>query len=107
MSCDSAFNGLEAVNKVKDRSKNTCCTKFFKFIFMDVNMPIMDGYAASAEIKRFLKKEAVIAGRDYNKIPTKIFAVTAQKEVIENEQKLFDGIILKPISIDGLRNVLK
>lgn len=61
---------------------------------MDVNMPIMDGYAASSEIKKF------------KDIPTKIFAVTAQKEVIENEQKLFDGIILKPISIDGLKNVL-
>lgn len=104
--CDSAFNGLEAVNKVKDRSKHTCCNKHYKFIFMDVNMPIMDGYTASREIKRFLKKEAIIAGRDFTKVTTRIFAVTAQKEVIENEQSLFDGIILKPISIDGLRNVL-
>jgi CheY-like chemotaxis protein len=105
--CDSAFNGLEAVNKVKERNRNQCCSKHYKFIFMDVNMPIMDGYTASREIKRFLKKEAVIAGRDFTKVPTKIFAVTAQKEVIENEQSLFDGIILKPISIDGLKNVLK
>lgn len=103
---DSAFNGLEAVNKVKERYNKTCCTKYYKFIFMDVNMPIMDGYVASSEIKKFLKKEAIKAGQNYNKLPTKIFAVTAQKEVIENEQKLFDGIILKPISIDGLRNVL-
>lgn len=73
---------------------------------MDVNMPIMDGYVASSEIKKFLKKEAIKNNQNINKIPTKIFAVTAQKEVIENDQKLFDGIILKPISIDGLRNVL-
>ena len=107
LSWDSAFNGEEACHKVTDRYKQTCWSKHYKFIFMDVNMPIMDGYAASAEIKRFLKKQAVLEGRDFTKIPTKIFAVTAQKEVIENEQKLFDGIILKPISIDGLRNVLK
>lgn len=103
---DSAFNGLEAVNKVKERYNKTCCTKYYKFIFMDVNMPIMDGYAASSEIKKFLKKDAIENNLDPNKKKTQIFAVTAQKEVIENEQKLFDGIILKPISIDGLRNVL-
>jgi CheY-like chemotaxis protein len=73
---------------------------------MDVNMPIMDGYAASSEIKKFLKKDAIENNLDPSKKKTQIFAVTAQKEVIENEQKLFDGIILKPISIDGLRNVL-
>jgi CheY-like chemotaxis protein len=106
LNCDSAFNGLEAVNKVKERYGKTCCNKYYKFIFMDVNMPIMDGYAASSEIKKFLKKDAIENGLDPNKKKTKIFAVTAQKEVIENEQKLFDGIILKPISIDGLRNVL-
>lgn len=104
---DSAFNGLEAVNKVKERSKNSCCNKHYQFIFMDVNMPIMDGYAASAEIKKFMKDQAIMKGKTGNKTPTKIFAVTAQKEVIENEQRLFDGIILKPISIEGLRNVLK
>ena len=60
----------------------------------------------SSEIKKFLKKDAIKNGLDSSKRKTKIFAVTAQKEVIENEQKLFDGIILKPISIDGLRNVL-
>ena len=69
-------------------------------------MPIMDGYVASSEIKQFLKKEALRNSQNFVNIPTKIFAVTAQKEVIENDQNLFDGIILKPISIEGLKNVL-
>ena len=105
--CDSAFNGQEAVSKVKERYNNTSCNDHYRFIFMDINMPIMDGYAASSEIKKFLKKEAIKKNQNFNNIPTKIFAVTAQKEVIENEQKLFDGIILKPISIEGLRVVLQ
>lgn len=117
---DCAFNGLEAVNKVKDRYRKTCCNNYYKFIFMDVNMPIMDGYVASSKIKGFYRTNPIAApsvmssnnlarntDKSYGKEGTKIFAVTAQKEVIENEQRLFDGIILKPISIDGLRIVLK
>lgn len=104
--CDSAFNGLEALNKVKDRYKKTCCSNYYSFIFMDINMPIMDGYVSSSEIKSFLKKEALKINKNAKPIATKIFAVTAQKEVVENEQNVFDGIILKPISIEGLRNIL-
>lgn len=36
--CTSAFNGLEAVNKIKESNEK------FNVIFMDVNMPIMDGF---------------------------------------------------------------
>ena len=54
---DTAQNGLEAVDKVKDnviRNQNYCS---YKIIFMDCNMPHMDGYTASRKIRTYLKKK--------------------------------------------------
>ena len=39
LSSNGAVNGLDALNKVKKQIK--CCP--LRLIFMDVNMPIMDG----------------------------------------------------------------
>ena len=58
-SWDSAENGLEGLNKVKERFSKSWCTKYYDFIFTDINMPIMDGYVECSEIKKFLFKELV------------------------------------------------
>lgn len=68
-------------------------------------MPIMDGYVSSTEIKKFLKQES--ESQSINTIPTKIYAVTAQKEAMDDNQDIFDGILLKPITIFGLQNIFK
>jgi CheY-like chemotaxis protein len=55
MSSDKALNGKEAVEKVLNRfvenENNTCkCNRQktnYKLIFMDCNMPIMDGFMAT------------------------------------------------------------
>lgn len=73
---------------------------------MDINMPIMDGYAASTEIKNYLRKEELKNNNDYMNIVTKVYAVTAQKEVVNNERGIFDGVILKPVSLGRLREVM-
>ena len=41
-----AQNGLEAVQRYKERGEG-----YFDFIFMDISMPIMDGFAATKEIR--------------------------------------------------------
>ena len=44
ISCDEATNGEEAVERVTKNLKKTCCNERYKIIFMDGNMPIMDGF---------------------------------------------------------------
>ncbi|MCL4157509.1 UNVERIFIED_CONTAM: hypothetical protein GTU68_049688 [Idotea baltica] len=48
-----AYDGLSAVNLVKEKS--------FDLVLMDIQMPIMDGYTASIEIRKFNKYLPILA----------------------------------------------
>ncbi|CAD8085693.1 unnamed protein product [Paramecium sonneborni] len=63
--CDSAFNGLEAVNKVKQSND------MFDVIFMDVNMPIMDGFQATEQIQKFDDRNIIVACTAFTDVETK------------------------------------
>jgi two-component system sensor histidine kinase/response regulator len=47
---DMAMNGQEAVEMFKKNHMKTCCDVRYKIVFMDINMPIMDGYQATSHI---------------------------------------------------------
>ncbi|WP_229817205.1 CHASE domain-containing protein [Thalassotalea profundi] len=73
-----ANNGLEAVDLCKELSPD--------LIFMDIQMPKMDGLEACSIIKEFNSKQIIIA------LTANVLA--EQKEIYN---KLFDGYLAKPI----------
>jgi len=93
---DTANNGLEAFNKYSMYPDK------YDVIFMDVQMPIMDGVEATQEIIEFEEEE---------ELPhTPIIAVTAN--VLKGDRERFlgsgmDDYISKPINKDELHKVLE
>ena len=54
---DRAYNGLEAINKVKYSLFTG--SHVYALIITDISMPVMDGYEASSEIRKFYKTRQV------------------------------------------------
>lgn len=87
LSCDFAYNGLEAIEAFK--------SKRYDLILMDCQMPILDGYEATQEIRK-------IEGEG-NHIP--IIAMTANVMPKDREKCInigMDEYISKPIDINLL-----
>ena len=81
-------NGEEAVKKVKNEK--------FDFIFLDINMPKMNGVEAVKEIKKLTD------------VPVIAMTANAFKEDIESYFKAgFDDYISKPIKLPELQNIFK
>ncbi|CAD8205135.1 unnamed protein product [Paramecium pentaurelia] len=64
-SSDSVFNGEECVNLIFSNQKKTRCNKcssqLYRMIFMDINMPILDGIQTTIRIKSKYSNIIVIA----------------------------------------------
>jgi CheY-like chemotaxis protein len=87
-----AENGAEAVAKVR--------TSRYDLIFMDVQMPVMDGFQATHEIRSL--------GEDSASIP--IVAVTANAFQSEREKCFSSGMddyLTKPVDKDRLKEALR
>ena len=96
--CVIAVNGKDAIAKLKSSEAN----KPFNFIFMDCQMPEMDGYEAS----KLIREGA--AGARYQDVA--IVAMTANA-MQGDEQKCLDAgmndYLVKPINKDNVCNTLK
>ena len=51
---DTADNGKECIRKIKDARTNNIS---YSLIFMDLSMPIMDGYEATMELRDLYKND--------------------------------------------------
>lgn len=92
LSCDIANNGLEALECLKKES--------FQLIFMDCQMPIMDGYAATRAIRELGGESA----------RTPIIAMTAEALKGDKERCLAAGMtdyLAKPIDKDEFQDILE
>ena len=101
---ESAFNGKIAVEKYLQRENNKCgqYCKPFSIVFMDCNMPVMDGYVASSNLRKMMEK------REVRECP--IIACTALVQPSEVERCLKNGMIEcvgKPLMPEVLMRLLK
>jgi two-component system sensor histidine kinase/response regulator len=90
--CDTAVNGYEAVKAVKDKK--------YDIIFMDCQMPVMDGYESTREIRQIDKIGNNIV----------IIAMTANALEGDKEECLkagMDDYISKPIDFELMFNMIK
>ncbi|GAA5135003.1 PAS domain-containing protein [Thalassotalea piscium] len=91
LNCDIAINGLDALAKLNESNENAPYT----FIFMDCQMPEMDGYQATEQIRQGK------AGQRYINIP--VVAMTANAMSGDQEKCLAAGMndyLSKPINKD-------
>ena len=56
---DAAYNGEECIKLIKEKLKLNCKCKisYYKLIFLDIVMPIMDGIEAAKEIQKMIDKK--------------------------------------------------
>ena len=83
-----AWNGQEAVDLFKEKHPH--------IVLMDINMPIMNGYEATKEIRKLSAEIPIIAITAY--------AYASDKQRILSEG--FDGYASKPINANVLKNKL-
>ncbi|MGN0244589.1 MAG: response regulator [Lachnospiraceae bacterium] len=93
---DTAHNGVEALEKVKNAPSGT-----YDLLLMDIQMPIMDGYEATRQI-RALKNPEISA------IPILAMTANAFDEDRKEAKKCgMNGFLSKPIDMEELIRVLQ
>ena len=92
---DEAVDGLDALNRFKSMPEN-----YYQLIFMDIQMPNMDGYEATRQIRALNRADA-------KKIP--IIAMTANAYREDVERALAAGMnahLAKPIAINEVMQAI-
>ena len=102
LKCEKAMNGKEALDKFINKrcSSNHC--KGYKLIFMDYQMPIMDGVESTTEIMKFDHARQM----GHIKI-IGCTAFTTKNEVSNCLNAGMKDVIFKPINKEIVGNILK
>ena len=102
--CQKASNGLEALDflREKKRCQALNCKGVFQLIFMDYQMPKMDGVQTTKEIMKMVDEQKIEA------IPIiGCTAFTAKDEVESCLNAGMKDVIFKPINKNVIGNILK
>ena len=104
---DAAYNGEECINLVKEKQKSNCkCNRnYYKIIFLDIVMPVLDG------IKTAKKIQSMIDNKEIND-NTKIIFISGNIDGDELKQSLLKincvkECLQKPVRIDKYQKILE
>ena len=107
LTVDAAYNGEQAIQKVLQKHSETLGEDSvkqsqYKLIFMDCNMPIMDGFEATRVLKAKMKNKEID--------PIVIVACTAylnEDEKVPLNATGFDSFCMKPVNREKIAGILK
>ena len=86
-----AVNGKEAVDKVREKGEGA-----YDMIFMDIQMPVMNGYEAAKEIRK-------TKGEYFSRIPIIAMSANAFTDDVEKVKEAgMNDYISKPVEVDKL-----
>jgi CheY-like chemotaxis protein len=96
---ETASNGLEAVQLYK---ASLIHNHQFDFVFMDISMPVMNGFEATREIRRFEREEKVEG-------PARIAALTGLGSEMSRQEAFASGtnlFLTKPVKLGEIKRLL-
>ncbi|TAQ89796.1 hypothetical protein B7494_g1906 [Chlorociboria aeruginascens] len=101
-----AENGLEALKMVESTPLETG----FDLIFMDLSMPICDGFESAERIRKFERSRKDIHSPNTESKSSFIIALTGQASIRDQTQALaagMDRFVTKPMSLGYLQRLLE
>lgn len=110
-----ARNGQECVDLFEQghgsSSDPSSSPSGFDIIILDISMPILDGYQATAALRRKEVERAKAAGKSIKEIPrVKILCLTGRNSE-EDKRKAFasgaDGFLTRPLSLRSLASLMR
>ncbi|CAD8124497.1 unnamed protein product [Paramecium sonneborni] len=93
---DQAFDGIQAIEKVKTKLDGHCST--YKLIFMDIEMPGINGFQTSKQINELTQRQSTIVICS---------AYDTQENFVEGQKVGISTFLPKPVKQDELEEVLK
>ena len=101
INCDSASNGSEAVDLMLNKAKKECC-KRYKIVFMDINMPVLDGVQTIKLIKEYIVNGVL------KHLPIVAYTAAANEKKLQEFYHLgFSDIAIKPLTIASFNSLLQ
>ncbi|CAD8160755.1 unnamed protein product [Paramecium octaurelia] len=102
--CDHAFNGQDSLAQIKYKKENPCqhCNnQYYLLIFLDINMPIMDGFQTIKMIKGQMRSEEI--KKVYCIATTGLCDLQTKQKCYENGMDYF---MTKPLNQSLLKEIL-
>ena len=104
---DKAYNGEECVKLIKEKKENTCkCNKnYYKVIFLDIVMPVMDGIKAAKTIQDMIDNKEINENTKIVFISGNIDGADLQKSLLEIN--CVKECLQKPVQISKYEKLLE